>query len=102
MKNYVNFMTWAIVYFVDRTTQDDKKDKLQVEALFRSKVQAEDNYIIRNNVKRYIVSIDDLEQFEKFYNLLNDKGLKPRDCWTIELDGFTQSEKQKYLSLLSS
>ena len=62
MKNYLNFMNWAIVYFVDRTTQDDRK----------------------------------------FYNLLNDECLKLRDCWALEFDGFTQSKKEKYLSLLSN
>lgn len=46
MKDYTKFMKWAVVYFIDRKTQDDRKSKLHVEALFSSPVQAEDNYII--------------------------------------------------------
>ena len=72
MKDYTKFMKWAIVYFIDRSTQDDKKSKLEVEALFSSAAQAEDNYIIRNDAKRYILHVDDLERFEEFYNHLQD------------------------------
>ena len=37
--------------------------------VFSSPVQAEDNYIIRNpEHQRYILHVDDLEEFEKFYN----------------------------------
>lgn len=42
MKDYTKFMKWAVVYFIDRSTQDDKKSKLKVEALFSSAAQAED------------------------------------------------------------
>lgn len=73
MKDYARFMKWAVVYFVDRSTQDDRRSKLNVEALFSSPVQAEDNYIIRNQeIKRYILHVDDLEKFEDFYNAYQD------------------------------
>ena len=73
MKDYTRFMKWAVVYFVDRSTQDDRRSKLSVEALFSSPAQAEDNYIIRNSeTKRYILHIDDLEEFETFYNNIQD------------------------------
>lgn len=72
MKDYTKFMKWAVVYFIDRKTQDDRKSKLQVEALFSSPVQAEDNYIIRNEAKRYILHVDELERFEEFYNHIQD------------------------------
>lgn len=102
MKDYTKFMKWAIVYFIDRRTQDDGKDKLEVEALFSSVPQAEDNYIIRNEeVKRYILHVDDLEQFETFYNLINDKGLTPFDCWKAEFEGISKSQKEKFLTILS-
>ena len=69
MKDYTKFMKWAIVRFTDRSTQDDNTSKLSIEAMFSSPAQAEDNYIIRNpEVKRYILHVDDLEQFEEFYN----------------------------------
>ena len=73
MKDYTRFMKWAVVYMIDRKTQDDQKSKLHVEALFSSPSQAEDNYIIRNpENKRYILHVDDLEEFESVYNGIQD------------------------------
>ena len=73
MKDYTQFMKWAIVYMIDRKTQDDRKSKLSVEALFENPVQAEDNYIIPNpERKRYIIHVDDLEEFEIVYNQFQD------------------------------
>lgn len=73
MRNYTEFMKWAVVSMIDRKTQDDRKSKVEVEALFSSPVQAEDNYIIRNlEHKRYIVHVDDLEEFETVYNQFQD------------------------------
>lgn len=73
MKDYTKFMKWALVYMIDRKTQDDRKSKVEVEALFSSVPQAEDNYIIRNpEHKRYIVHVDDLEEFETVYNQFQD------------------------------
>lgn len=73
MKNYTQFMEWAVVYMIDRKTQDDRKSKVKVEALFSSPSQAEDNYIIRNpENKRYILHVDDLEEFETVYNGIQD------------------------------
>ena len=73
MKNYTKFMKWAVVCVTDRKGQDDRKSKVNVEALFSSPVQAEDNYIIRNpEIKRYILHVDDLEEFETVYNQFQD------------------------------
>lgn len=73
MNKYVENLKWAVVSVVDRSTQDDKKSKVSVEALFSSPVQAEDNYIIRNpEHKRYIIHVDDLEEFEAVYNQFQD------------------------------
>ena len=73
MKDYTKFMKWALVTMIDRSTQDDHKSKVHVEALFSSPDQAEDNYIIRNaEYKRYILHIDDLEEFETIYNSIQD------------------------------
>lgn len=73
MKDYTKFMKWAVVYMIDRKTQDDRKSKLSVEALFENPVQAENNYIIQNpERKRYIVHVDDLEEFETIYNQFQD------------------------------
>ena len=56
MKDYTKFMKWALVYMIDRKTQDDRRSKLVVEGLFSSPSQIEDNYIIRNvENKHYII-----------------------------------------------
>lgn len=73
MKNYSVFLKWALISMIDRSTQDDKKTKINIEGLFCSPSQIEDNYIIRNpHIKRYIVNVDDLEEFETFYNFIQD------------------------------
>lgn len=73
MSDYTKFMKWAVISMIDRKTQDDKRSKVSVEALFSSAVQAKDNYIIRNpEHNRYILHIDDLEEFEQVYNQLQD------------------------------
>ena len=73
MKDYTKMMKWAVVSMIDRNTQDDGRSKVNVEALFSSPAQAEDNYIIRNpEIKRYILNIENLERFEEFYNFIQD------------------------------
>ena len=63
MKDYTKFMKWALVYMIDRKTQDDRRSKLVVEGLFSSPSQIEDNYIIRNvENKHYIISVDDIQK----------------------------------------
>ena len=34
MKDYTKFMQWALFTITDRKTQDDRKSKIRVEALF--------------------------------------------------------------------
>lgn len=104
MKDYTKFMEWAVVYFADRKTQDNEKSKLEVEALFSSPVQAEDNYIIRNDVKRYILRVDDLERFEEFYNFLQDLKIKYGEKAIYHLDEkhFTVDEENKFRALLNA
>ena len=73
MKDYTKMMKWAVVSMIDRNTQDDSRSKVNVEALFSSPAQAEENYIIRNpEIKRYILNIENLERFEEFYNFIQD------------------------------
>lgn len=103
MKDYTKFMKWAVVYFVDRKTQDDKKSKLSVEALFSSPVQAEDNYIIRNKAKRYVLHVDDLERFEEFYNHLQDLKQNYGDYAIYHIsEDFTVDEQNKFRHLLNA
>ena len=103
MKDYTQFMKWAVVYFIDRSTQDDKKSKLHVEALFSSLVQAEDNYIIRNSAKRYILHVDDLERFEAFYNHLQDLKEQYKEYAIYHIsDDFTVDEQNKFRQMLNA
>lgn len=104
MKDHTKFMKWAVVYFIDRKTQDDRKSKLKVEALFSSPVQAENNYITRNDVKRYILHVDDLDRFEEFYNFLQDLKTKYGEKAIYHLDEqfFTVEEENKFRQLLNA
>lgn len=105
MKNYTEFMAWAVVRFIDRSTQDDRKSKLNVEALFSNPVQAEDNYILRNKeVKRYILHVDYLERFEEFYNHLQDLKIKYGDkaIYHINEKYFSVDEQNRFRQLLNA
>ena len=103
MKDYTKFMKWAVITMIDRSTQDDKKSKVNVEALFSSTAQAEDNYIIRNTeIKRYILNIDDLERFEEFYNHVQDINEKYGDHAIFHInDGFSVDELNRFRTLLN-
>ena len=103
MKDYTKFLKWAVVTMIDRSTQDDRKSKVNVEALFSSPVQAEDNYIIRNpEIKRYILNIDDLERFEEFYNHVQDINEKFGDHAIFHInDGFAVDELNRFRTLLN-
>ena len=103
MKDYTQFMKWAVVYMIDRKTQDDRKSKLHVEALFSSPTQAEDNYIIRNpENKRYILHVDDLEEFETVYNGIQDLNEQYGEKAIFHLDelGLGCDKENKYRQIL--
>lgn len=105
MTDYTKFMKWALVSFIDRSTQDDRKSKLKVEALFSSPSQAEDNYIIRNkSVKRYILHVDELERFEEFYNFLQDLKAKygAYAIYHIDEKRFSTDEENRFRALLNA
>ena len=103
MKDYTKFLKWAVVTMIDRSTQDDRKSKVNVEALFSSPVQAEDNYIIRSpEVKRYILNVDELERFEEFYNHVQDINEKYGDHAIFHInDGFSVDELNRFRTLLN-
>ena len=102
-KDYTKTMNYAVVSMIDRSTQDDRKSKVNVEALFSSPVQAEDNYIIRNpEIKRYILNIDELERFEAFYNHVQDINEKFGDHAIFHInDGFSVDELNRFRTLLN-
>lgn len=89
-RDYLSDMRIALVYMIDRATQDDNKSKLVVEALFSNQVQAEDNYKIQNpEKKRYLLSVDDLELFERFYNDVQDLNEQYGDHAIFHIDEIT-------------
>ena len=86
-KDYLSDMRIALVYMIDRTTQDDHKSKLVVEAMFSNPVQAEDNYKIQNpEKKRYLLFVDDIEAFERFYNDIQELNEQYGDHAIYHLD----------------
>lgn len=94
--NYTKSMKWAVVSFVSRTTQDDRKDKLQVCGLFGNPVVAEDSFIQHlpnKETRRYIVHVDDLEEFERFYNVTNDL--------RQEFGSFSADQEKKFRTILN-
>lgn len=105
MKNdYTKFMNWAVITMVDRSTQDDRKSKIRVEALFSNPVQAEDNYNAPNKeIKRYILHIDDLERFEKFYNFIQDLNEKYEEkaIYNLKDGNFSTDEENRFRNILN-
>lgn len=103
MKDYTKTLNWAVITMIDRKTQDDRKSKVNVEALFKSPAQAEENYIIRNTeIKRYILHVDDLERFEEFYNHVQDINEKYGDHAIFHInDGFTVDELNRFRTILN-
>ena len=103
MKGYTKFMKWALVTMIDRKTQDDRKSKIKVEALFSDPMQAEDNYNAPNKeIKRYILHIDDLERFEEFYNHVQDINEKFGDHAIFHInEGFTVDELNRFRNVLN-
>ena len=88
---------------IDRKTQDDRKTKVNVEALFKGPSQAEDNYMIRNSeIKRYILNVDDLERFEEFYNFIQDMNEKhgEKAIYHIGDGGFSTDEENRFRQIL--
>lgn len=102
-KDYTKMMNWAVVTVIDRETQDNRRSKVNVEALFSSPVQAEDNYIIRNpEIKRYVLNVNDLERFEEFYNHVQDINEKYGDHAIFHInDGFSVDELNRFRTLLN-
>lgn len=102
MNKYIEELQWAVVTMIDRNTQDDRKSKVNVEALFKNPVQAEDNYNYPNKeIKRYLLRADDLERFEEFYNHVQDINEKYGDHAIFHINkGFTVDELNRFRSIL--
>ena len=65
MKNISNNCKWAAAYKIDKNTQDDRKTKIRVVAMFNTPVNAEDfiNNCLPQETKQrfFIIDIDELE-----------------------------------------
>lgn len=75
MNDYTKCLGWAVFYMIDRSTQDGRRSKAVVSALFHSPIDAEDNYIPHlpnKEIPCYMLPVDEVERFEEFYNHVQD------------------------------
>lgn len=102
MKDYTKFMNWALFRMIDRKTQDDRKSKLKVEALFSNPWQEEQYNMPNKEIKRYLLSVEDLEEFERFYNFVQDLNEKYGKYAIFHLkDGnFSTDQENKFRKIL--
>ena len=102
MKDYTKFMSYALFTMIDRKTQDDNTSKINVETLFSNPCQA-DNYNAPNKeIKRYLLRLEDLEEFECFYNFVQDINEKYGEKAIFHLkDGhFCTDQENKFREML--
>jgi hypothetical protein len=70
---YLNRLNWAVFTMLDRSTQDDRKSKINVAGAFSYPSNAEDFIkTLPADHKWYILDFDHLERFEEFYNFVQD------------------------------
>ena len=102
MKDYTKFMNYALFTMIDRKTQDDRKSKIKVEALFSNPCQT-DNYNAPNKeIKRYLLRLEYLAEFERFYNFIQDINEKYGEKAIFHLkDGnFSTDHENKFREIL--
>lgn len=104
-KDYAKTMNYAVVNMIDRSTQDDKKSKIRIAGLFPNPTVAEDSflpYLPNQEIKRYLLRVEDLERFEAFYNHVQDINEKYGDHAIFHInDGFTVDELNRFRTLLN-
>lgn len=105
MTDYTKFMKWAVFSMIDRSTQDDRKSKIQISGLFASPVVAEDSFIPNlpnKDVRRYLLHVDDLEHFEAFYNFIQDLNEEYGDyaIYHIKDGNFDTDDENRFRSIL--
>lgn len=100
---YLNRLNWAVFTIIDRSTQDDRKSKITVPGLFSYPVNAE-NFIkmLPSEHKWYILDLDRLERFEKFYNYVQDINEKYGDYAIFHINdgGFLVDDLNCFRSIL--
>lgn len=104
-KDYTKMIRWAVVSMIDRSTQDDRRSKIQIAGLFENPIVAEDSfipYLPNKEVKRYLLRVEDLERFEAFYNHVQDINEKYGDYAIFHInEGFTVDELNCFRTLLN-
>lgn len=102
MKDYTKFMNWALFSMLDRKTQDDRKSKVRVELLSSNPWSFENYNAPNKKIKRYILHIEDLEEFERFYNFVQDLNEKYGEYAIFHLkDGdFCVDQENKFREIL--
>lgn len=104
MKKYTENLQWAVVSIIDRRTQDDHRSKLQIAGLFPNPIVAEEFFLPNlpnQEIKRYLLHVDDLERFEDFYNHVQDINKKYGVHAIFHLnEGFSVDELNRFRSIL--
>lgn len=72
-KDYKKFLDWAVFTMIDRSTQDDRKSKVNVAGAFSCPDNTEEFIkTLPTGHKWYVLDFDRLERFEEFYNFVQD------------------------------
>ena len=105
-KDYTKTMNYAVVSMIDRSTQDDRRSKVQIAGLFQNPDVAEDSflpYLPNQEIKRYLLRVEDLERFEEFYNFIQDLNEKHGEKAIFHLsDGdFSVDEENSFRQILN-
>ena len=105
-KDYTKTMNYAVVSMIDRSTQDDRRSKVQISGLFQNPAVAEDSfipYLPNKEVKRYLLRVEDLERFEEFYNFIQDLNEKHGEKAIFHLSdgGFSVDEENRFRQILN-
>lgn len=102
MKDYTKFMNWALFSMLDRKTQDDRKSKVRVELLSSNPWSFENYNAPNKEYKRYVLRLEDLEEFERFYNFVQDLNEKYGEYAIFHLkDGdFCVDQENKFRGML--
>ena len=92
---YTKYLSWAVFAMIDRSTQDDRKSKINVAGVFSYPSNAEDFIeTLPAGHKWYILDFDRLERFEEFYNYVQDINEKYGEYAIFHINdgGFTVDE----------
>lgn len=102
-KDYLSKLNCAVFTMLDRSTQDDRKSKINVAGVFSYPSNAEDFIkTLPADHKWYILDFDRLERFEEFYNYVQDINEKYGEYAIFHINdgGFSVDELNCFRSIL--